>query len=352
VSVKDAATQQRVAVGTSRVSARIAARGAGAVGLLVVVLILFAGPQWLGENDEVLAITLFTLMAMAQAWNLLGGYGGQFSIGHGLFVALGGYTTTLVLIHTGMSIAVSVLSAGLLCAVVGAISAIPLLRLRGVYFSVGTIGVLLAAQAWFINWPFAGQTTGVVMPIRGTLSFNTQYYMGAALLVATTIVVWAIARSRFGLRLMAVRDDEFAAAELGVNGFRVKLIALTVSAFFVGLAGAMNAFQQLSLEPYSAFSISWAINMILACVIGGLATIPGPLIGAALLFELQQLLQGSSDLTPLIEGLVLLAVIRFAPGGIWGLVRTLPAQLASLAQRGGAADKIWGRRSHHHAGRH
>jgi branched-chain amino acid transport system permease protein len=150
------------------------------------------------------------------------------------------------------------------------------------------------------------------------------------------VVVWAIARSRFGLRLMAVRDDEFAAAELGVNGFRVKLIALTVSAVFVGLAGAMNAFQQLSLEPYSAFSISWAINMILACVIGGLATVPGPLIGAALLFELQQLLQGSSDLTPLIEGLVLLAVIRFAPGGIWGLIRTAPGQLVSLAQRGRA----------------
>jgi branched-chain amino acid transport system permease protein len=308
-------------------------RGAGALALVVVLLVLFDGPHWLSEDDVVLAITLFASMSMAQAWNLLGGYGGQFSIGHGLFVALGGYTTTLVLIHTGLPIWVSVLLAGLLCAAVGAAMAVPLLRLRGVYFSVGTIGVLLAVQAWFINWTFVGQTTGVVMPNRGTLGFNTQYYMGAALVVLTTAVVWALVRSRFGLRLMAVRDDEFAAAELGVNGFRVKLIALTISGFLVGLAGAMNAFQQLSLEPYSAFSITWGINMILACVIGGLGTIPGPLLGAALMFELQQRLQNASNVTPLIEGGVLLVIIRFAPGGIWGLLRALPGQVAVRVQR-------------------
>jgi branched-chain amino acid transport system permease protein len=309
-----------------------------AAALLVVLVVLFDGPNWLGRNNEVLAITMFTLMAMAQAWNLLGGYGGQFSIGHGLFVGLGGYTTTLVLIHTGLPIVPAVLVAGCLCAAFGAITAIPLLRLRGVYFSVGTIGVLLAVQAWFINWTYVGQTTGVIMPIRGTISFDEQYYMAAGVVALTTAVVWALARSRFGLRLMAVRDDEFAAAELGVNGFRVKLAALTISAFLVGLAGALNAFQQLSLEPYSAFSISWAINMILACVIGGLATIPGPLIGAALMFELQQALQGSSDLTPLIEGVVLLAVIRFAPGGIWGLISAAPGQLLARVQRTEASE--------------
>jgi branched-chain amino acid transport system permease protein len=321
VSVEEAVTNRRKGPSTTRIPARLAAHGITGVALVAFLVLLFSGPEWLGQNDETLAITLFTLMAMAQAWNLLGGYGGQFSIGHGLFVALGGYTTTLVLIHTGLAIAPAVIIAGAACAAVGAITAIPLLRLRGVYFSVGTIGVLLAAQAWFINWSYVGQTTGVIMPNRGTLSFDTQYYMGAALIVLTTAVVWGLVRSRFGLRLMAVRDDEFAAAELGVNGFRVKLIALTISAFLVGLAGALNAFQQLSLEPYSAFSISWAINMILACVIGGLATIPGPLIGAALMFELQQLLQGSSDLTPIIEGVVLLVIIRFAPNGIWGVVR-------------------------------
>lgn len=301
--------------------------------LAVALLVVFDGPSWLSLNDVVLAVTMFNLMAMAQAWNLIGGFGGQFSLGHGLFVAVGGYTTTLVLIHTGVSLAVSVLIAGCVAALVGALMAIPLLRLRGVYFSVGTLGVLIAAQAWVINWKFAGQTTGVVLPASGTLGFNTQYYMAASLLVITTVVVASLVKSRYGLRLMAVRDDEGAAAELGVNGFRVKLAALTISAFLVGLCGAMNAFQQLTLEPYSAISISWAIGMILACVIGGLATIPGPLIGAGLLFLLQQELQADSDLTQLLEGVILLIVIRFAPGGIWGLVRALPQQLLAQGQR-------------------
>lgn len=298
------------------------ARVLGGVAAAVVLVLLFTGPNYLSLANIALAITLFNLMAMAQAWNLIGGYGGQFSLGHGLFVAVGGYATVLVLSHTGLPLVLAVVIAGLLSAVVGALAAMPLLRLRGVYFSVGTLGVMIAAQNWVINWKWAGQTRGVLLPERGTLTFDTQYYMAAALLVGTTAIVALAVRSRWGLRLMAVRDDETAAQELGVNGFRVKLLALTASAFLVGLCGALNAFQQLTLEPYSAFNISWAINMILACVIGGLATIAGPLIGAALIFELQQQLQGYSNLTSLIEGAVLLAVIRFAPGGIWGLLRS------------------------------
>jgi branched-chain amino acid transport system permease protein len=303
------------------------------VAAAAVLVALFSGPSYLSLGNVTLAITLFNLMAMAQAWNLIGGYGGQFSLGHGLFVAVGGYTTVLVLVHTGLPLALTVAIAGALTAGIGALAAMPLLRLRGVYFSVGTLGVMIAVQNWVINWKWAGQTRGVYVPERGVLGFNTQYYMAAALLVGTTAIVALAVRSRWGLRLMAVRDDESAAQELGVNGFRVKLVALATSAFLVGLCGALNAFQQLTLEPYSAFNIVWAINMILACVIGGLATIAGPLIGAALIFELQQQLQGYQNLTSLIEGAVLLAVIRFAPGGIWGLLRGLPESLAGLRRR-------------------
>jgi branched-chain amino acid transport system permease protein len=333
VSAKEAATTHEPRAIAARPPGNVSLRAGFWVLLAVVLLALFYGPNWLSVNDLVLAITMFNLMAMAQAWNLIGGYGGQFSLGHGLFVAVGGYTVALVLNHTGVSLAVSVLMAAAVSALVGVLMAIPLLRLRGVYFSVGTLGVLIAAQAWVINWKFAGQTTGVYLPASGTLSFHTQYYMVASLLVITTVVVAGLVRSRYGLRLMAVRDDEAAAAELGVNGFRVKLAALAISAFFVGLCGAMNAFQQLTLEPYSAISISWAIGMILACVIGGLATIPGPLIGAGLLFFLQQELQADSNLTELLEGVILLAVIRFAPGGIWGLVRALPQRILAQGQR-------------------
>jgi branched-chain amino acid transport system permease protein len=234
MSVEEAAAPHEPRTLASRPPEKTLMRGGFGVFLAVVLLIMFDGPSWLSVDDLVLAITLFNLMAMAQAWNLIGGYGGQFSLGHGLFVAVGGYTVALVLTHTGVSLAVSVLMAGCVSALVGVLMAIPLLRLRGVYFSVGTLGVLIAAQSWVINWKFAGQTTGVYLPASGTLGFNTQYYMVASLLVLTTAVVAGLVRSRYGLRLMAVRDDESAASELGVNGFRVKLVALTISAFLVG----------------------------------------------------------------------------------------------------------------------
>jgi branched-chain amino acid transport system permease protein len=300
----------------------------------VALVLLYTGSSYLSLGDAALAITLFNLMAMAQAWNLIGGYGGQFSLGHGLFVGVGGYATVLLLVHSGIPVAPAVLLAGVITAGIGALAAIPLLRLRGVYFSVGTLGVLIAAQNWVINWKWAGQTTGVYLPQRGVLGFAAQYHLGVALLVGTTAIVAFVARSRFGLRLMAVRDDEEAAQELGVNGFRVKLVTFAGSAFLVGLCGALNAFQQLTLEPYSALNISWAINMILACVIGGMATIPGPLIGATVIFELQQQLQGYENLTSLIEGVILLAVIRFAPGGIWGLLCDLFAAARSRLPSG------------------
>jgi len=192
---------------------------------------------------------------------------------------------------------------------------------------------MIAAQAWVINWEWAGRTAGIYLPSDAVLGFSTQYYMGAALVVGTTAIAVVTVRSRYGLRLMAVRDDENAAQELGVNGFRVKLTAFAISAFLVGLSGALNAFEQLNLEPYSAFNIFWAVNMILACVIGGMSTFVGPLIGAALIFELQQQLQGYQDLTALIEGAILLAVIRFAPDGIWGLLYALPKSLRVLLRR-------------------
>jgi branched-chain amino acid transport system permease protein len=298
----------------------------------VLLLLALAGPGYLSEGDVALGVTLFVTMAMAQAWNLIGGYGGQFSLGHGLFVGAGGYATVLILMHTGLPLALAFVGAGLVAAGIGALSAIPLLRLRGVYFSVGTLGVMIAVQTWVINWKWAGQTTGVYLPEDAVLSFDNQYYIGLVLVVVTTLVVALLVHSERGLRLMAVRDDEIAAQEVGVDGFRVKLLAFTTSAFLVGLCGALNALQQLALEPYSAFSISWSINMILACVIGGLATIPGPLIGAALLFELQQLLQGYQNMTSLIEGIVLLIIIRFAPGGIWSLLKLVPDLVAGAGR--------------------
>jgi branched-chain amino acid transport system permease protein len=297
---------------------------------------LYTGPQYLGLYNVVIAFTLFTYVTMAQAWNLIGGYGGQFSLGHAMFAGIGSYATALLLIHTSLPLWLTLVLSGLIASAIALLAAIPLLRLRSVYFTVGTLGVSLAALSWMINWGYAGKTSGLSLPTSVSLSFNELYYAAASLAVFTTAAVFALSRSPYGLRLMSVRDDEDAAGELGVDGFRVKLIAFTLSAFFVGIAGGLVAVQQLSLEPYSAFSLTYTTNMIIMTVIGGLGTIVGPLIGSFLIFELQQQLQSYQSWSTLITGLALVVIIRIAPGGLWGLARQLGEYLINAGARSNA----------------
>lgn len=297
--------------------------------LAVVLATLLAGPNYLSLYNLSLAFTLFDLMALALAWNLVGGYGGQFSLGHALFVGTGSYTIAVLLIHTGIPLPLTILLSGLMAALLAALSALLLFRLKAAYFTVGTLGLAQAALSWMINWSFTGQTQELNLPANATLDYPTLYYASLGLLVVTIVCLVLLVRSPFGLRLMAVRDDEEAAAELGVNSFLVKIIALTVSAFFVGIAGSLIALQSFSLEPYSAFSMNWAINMVIMTIIGGISTTIGPLLGAGIIFTLQQELQSSSWST-LIIGVLLIVMIRLAPEGIWVLLRKGLRRLAQM----------------------
>jgi branched-chain amino acid transport system permease protein len=293
--------------------------GAG-VAVGVCLLALASGPGFLSDYNLVLAFTLFNYMSLAQAWNLVGGYGGLFSLGHAMFVGIGAYSAGLLLLHTGLPIGAAIVLAAAIAAVIGGLVAIPILRLRNVYFSVGTLGIALAVQAWFINWEYSGGTSGLNLPTETILSYDTLYYMAAGCLALTTLVVWGMVRGGFGLRLMAIRADEQTAREVGVRVVPVKLVAFTVSAFLVGLVGAIGALQSLYLEPYTAFGLSFTINMIIMSVIGGLGTIPGPLIGAFVVFELEQQLQDYPSWSILITGIALILIIRLAPGGLWGVI--------------------------------
>jgi branched-chain amino acid transport system permease protein len=295
----------------------------------IVLVLLAAGPSYLSLYNLALAFTLFDLMALALSWNLIGGYGGQFSIGHALFVGTGSYTVAVLLLHTGIPLFLAVLLSGIMAAFLAFLSALLLLRLRNAYFTVGSLGLAQAVLSWMINWSFTGQTQELSLPQSATLDYSTLYYASLALLVLTVAILVLLIRSPFGLRLMAVRDDEEAAIELGVNSFSVKMIAFMVSAFFVGIAGALIALQNFSLEPYSAFNTSWAINMIVMTIIGGISTTVGPLIGAVVIFALQQQFQ-SNSWSSLVIGILLIIMIRIAPEGIWVLFRKGVRQLAQI----------------------
>jgi len=305
----------------------------GPAAALVALLALAAGPGYLSEYDLVLAFTLFNFMSMAQAWNLVGGYGGMFSLGHAMFVGIGGYATGLLLVHTGLPLAAAIALAALIAAGVGVLVSIPILRLQNVYLSVATLGIAVAAQVWFINWDYSGATSGLNLPIDTLLTYEQLYYLAAGVLVLTNVVVWLLVRGRFGLRLMAIRGDEQVARESGVRVVPVKIVAFTVSALLVGLVGAISAVQSLTLEPYTAFGLTFTINMIVMSVIGGIGTIVGPLLGAFVVFELEQQLQDYPSWSWLIIGVALIVIIRLAPGGLWGVIVRAADRLTSRVGR-------------------
>ena len=298
--------------------------------VVIVLVVLIAGPSYLNLYTLSLGFTLFNFMILALSWNLLGGYGGQFSLGHAIFVGAGSYTIAVLLVHTGIPLYLAVLLSGVLAAIIAALSGLLLLRLRSAYFSVGTLGIALAGLSWMINWSYTGGTQELSLPPSATLDYSTLYYASLAVLVLTVVCLVLLVHSSFGLRLMAVRDDEDAAAELGVNSFLVKMTAFIVSAFFIGLAGALIALQSVSIEPNSAFSLNWTVNMIIMAVLGGLATTIGPLIGAVVIFTLQQQLQSYGSWSTLVIGLLLIIIIRLAPQGIWVLLRQGVQSLAQM----------------------
>jgi branched-chain amino acid transport system permease protein len=297
--------------------------------LAITLVLLTTGPNFLSLYNLSLAFTLFDLMALALSWNLIGGYGGQFSLGHALFVGAGSYSFAVLLIHTGILWYLAIPLSGIIAVIIATLSGLLLLRLRDAYFAVGSLGLALAGLSWMINWSYTGQTQELSLPPAVSLDYPTLYYLSLGALVITAICLVLLVRSPFGLRLMAVRDDEDAAIELGVNSFMVKLTAYVVSAFFVGIVGALVALQNTSLDPNSAFSMTWTMNMIIMTILGGIATTTGPLIGAVVIFALQQQLQNYGSWSTLLTGILLIVMIRLAPEGIWAIIQRGIQKLAT-----------------------
>lgn len=172
------------------------------------------------------------------------------------------------------------------------------------------------------NWGFSNGTQAVLMPPNRIPAEDVLYRYAVVVAVLTMVVTWLIRRSNFGLRLMAIRDNEHAARCLGVASFRMKCAAFVTSGVLTALAGALIAAQNTSVEPVSAFGLSFTVDAVVMVVIGGIGTLLGPVIGVlAVFYGIQQHLQGSAELSGLLTGALLLLVVRFAPDGAWPMIR-------------------------------
>jgi branched-chain amino acid transport system permease protein len=335
---------------------------------LAAVLLLALFPLWV-KKPYVLGMgaVLFLAVIQGQAWNVVGGYCGQYSVGHAAYFGVGAYTTMMLLevgkVGPWIGIWPAMLLPALLSLVIGSIT----FRLRGPYFVLASISVaeILKLAALYFKG-FTRGAEGFLVSDMPTLTLfgaeidfvskRTFYLIGLAMAVVTIAVNWAVQHSKAGYYFQAIREDQDAAHSLGINLTFYKNLALAISAAFTGFAGGFYAMFVNFIDPNAVFGIEVSVQMVLLCIVGGIGTIIGPVVGALVLVPLSEVLRNPRGLAQLglvsadsgfvrfveahlsnahllVYGILVVLVILFAPDGALGLVR---AGLARLRRRAGA----------------
>lgn len=267
-------------------------------------------------------------------WNVIGGWAGQFDFGPQVFFAVGAYTAALLYVKLGVDAWLGLLAGVAVAAVLCAILTYPLTRLRGHYFAIATIAVGEIVQTFMINWDWVGGARGLFIPIDRTgslLAFQFRdkqvyYYIALGLLLLALWVTRRIERSRTGYYFRAIREDQDAAASLGIPVARYKQRAMAVSAALTALGGTFYAQYILFIDPESVLPLSLSILICLIAVLGGVGTLWGPLIGAAILVPLGEAtriyLGGTGKaIDLLIYGFLIMVISVIQPGGIMALAQ-------------------------------
>ena len=295
------------------------------LGGAVALAVFFTWAPWLlPASDVTILMNFFILVIMATMWNLLAGYAGMVSIGQQGFIGLGAYATLYFAIK-GMDPFVAIPLAVAICAIIAFPVTYLLFRLRGGYFSVATWVVANSAMLIIGSIAFFGGGTGHYLPGLTNISFkvlNHDTYL-AAWFVALIVVVatYILLRSRMGLVLSSVRDNEVASRSSGAKVTSTRRTIFIVAAAGCGAAGAVLAISQPFLQIGNEFNLQWAAEMLFASMIGGLGTIEGPILGCVIFFVLQQSLQNFGAWYLIIFGALAIAVAIWQPRGIWGFIR-------------------------------
>jgi branched-chain amino acid transport system permease protein len=296
-------------------------------GLVVVVpllLVLAMAPYYLDRGLQGSLVTLFSLVVMATMWNLLAGYGGMVSIGQQAYIGIGAYALVYLSDTIGLDPFVAV---GVAVAIAGLVS-VPIsflaFRLSGGYFAIGTWVIAEVVRLVIVQFDALGAGAGTSLLALNELTPGRRiayvYWLSLVGVVVAILVTYLLMRSRVGLGFTAIRDDDLAAASLGVRVTRSKRLVFVVAAMGTALAGAMVAANTLRIQPDSVFALNWTALMIFIVVIGGIGTIEGPIIGAIVLFALQQWLADLGTWYLIILGVVAIVITLFLPRGLWGLI--------------------------------
>jgi branched-chain amino acid transport system permease protein len=310
------------------VDARRSARPLVALGALAFVA---AAPGLLSPFMVQFVINLFMLAILAESWNIIGGFTGYASFGNVAFFGLGAYTTGILMTKAALPLPVALAAAAIVPMLFAAAIGLPILRLKGHYFAIATLGVAETMREVVYNVEVTGAGTGLVMPIARTPALF--FYLMLAILVAVTLVnVWLV-RSRFGYGLIAIREDEDAAAAMGIDTTRYKTIAFAISGAFAGITGGVFAYWITFIDPDAVFRVIITIQMIIMAVFGGAGTVAGPLLGALVLASVSELL--STQLVALAElfnGLIVILVVLFMPKGLLEVLKAGRGSFRAMAR--------------------
>ncbi len=326
-----------------RISRTSSAAKVAAVLAAMIVVILIAAPYWAGRADMRLMGEIFLYLALASLWNLLAGYAGLVSVGQQAYVGFGGYMLFALTIFAGLPPLVAIALAGVLGALISIPVAALIFRLRGAYFAIGTWVMAEVFRLSFAQVSALGGGSGTSLPTEivrsmadGRSAREALAYwlaLGAALIVVTA--VYLLLRSRKGLALTAIRDNELASASLGIDIWRTKFFVYVVTSGLTAIVGALIFLQKLRISPDAAFSVNdWTAFVIFIVVIGGIGTIEGPIIGTLIFFLLRETLADLGTIYLMVLGLVAIVVMLKAPQGVWGFIsQRFDLQLFPLGYR-------------------
>lgn len=325
---------------TYTVTTRTRASQIAAVAALILLAVAVALPAFASRSLIQDLFFILTMLTLAQFWNLLAGYGGLVSVGQQAFVGFGAYALFGGAALAGVNPVAGLLLAGLAALLLAVPTAFFAFRLQGAYFAIGTWVVAEVVRLSVAQWKALGGGTGTSLPrdardamwgaewIEAAFDVRSSeardiltYWLALALAVATIGGIYWFLRTRRGLALAALRDNVEAARSVGVDSARMKWIVFLVAAFGTGIAGGLIFLQNGRISPDSAFSvIDWTAFVIFIVVIGGIGTIEGPILGVLVFFALQTLLADFGSWYLMVLGALGIAVMLFAPGGLWGLI--------------------------------
>ncbi|WP_019121836.1 branched-chain amino acid ABC transporter permease [Brevibacillus massiliensis] len=315
---------------------------------IVAALLILALPLWL-RNEYMLhiAISIGIYIMLALSLNTIVGYAGQFALGHAAFYGIGSYVTALLLLNTDLSFWLVLPIAGLVTGLFGFILGSPVIRLRGDYLGIVTLGFGEIIRLIFVNWVDVTRgpmgLPGIRSPELFGYTFTSSadfYYLVLVLVAITVLVIYRVVHSGMGLSLLTVREDEVVAESIGIRPTKYKLIAFTMGALFAGVAGAFYATYISFISPDS-FLYTDSVMILAMVVLGGMASVTGSILGAIVLVVTPELLRFASDYRMMLVGLAIVLMMVFKPQGFWGESRRkrnfYGKELADKPQKSAAA---------------